>query len=145
MILRFTINGPAVPCARARVAKGHAYTPTKTAKYEKHVAVCAFAAMRSAGAWRVDWGAYRVELDVYRDEAKGDADNILKAILDGFQKGGLFDNDAAVADAHVRLFEVLEKPRVEVVIEMMGYRTADELRKWRRRVRDLAKRKAAGS
>lgn len=132
--LAFTVPGPPVPKARARVVslgkgqKAHAHTPAKTRAYEKHVGMCALAAVSRCKGWRKDWGLYAVAVTVYREEARGDADNYMKAIGDAMN-GIVYFDDAAVRELHVVLEEDPARPRVEVRVEMRGEESAEERRK----------------
>jgi Holliday junction resolvase RusA-like endonuclease len=112
--IRFVVPGRPVPKARARVPKnGHAFTPTRTRDYEKKVALCALA--KRGGKDHMIEGPValvlfiredRVEVWVEPDTAgeakimKWDADNVLKACLDGLQ-GVLFKNDRQVTRIEV--------------------------------------------
>lgn len=134
--LRFTIPGPPVPAARARVVqketKGgkrtRAFTPEKTAAYERHVATVAALYARAA-RWPFAASlehAFAVLIDVWRARDAGDADNFGKAILDGITKSGaVWLDDRLVDDLHVRkhLARPGQPPRAEVVLSEMPRET----------------------
>jgi len=87
-LLRFRIDGRAVPKGRPRMTKmGGVYTPKTTVDYEKLV----------AAAWNDNYGMLalngrlRVTINVHTDRhAKQDVDNLAKSILDGMQRAGAF-------------------------------------------------------
>ena len=94
-LLRFRIDGRAVPKGRPRMTRsGGVYTPKTTVDYEKIV----------AAAWNDKFGMLalngrlRVTINVYTDRhAKQDVDNLAKSILDGMQRAGaFFDGDEQV-------------------------------------------------
>ena len=128
MIVTFTVPGPPVPCARARVVAGHAHTPAKTRAYERHVHLCAMAAVSQVRGWRLDWGAYAVTLKVYRAVRRGDWDNYGKAAGDGMN-GVVYADDAAIVRAAVELYEDPVRPRLEIVVEMIGDENAEDRQK----------------
>ncbi len=136
MILSFIVNGPPVPCARARVipddrsasgvagqgakrkARFRAVTPTKTRRYETHVGVIARAAVSHLSAWRLDAAGYAVTIRVFRAERRGDWDNFAKAITDGMNRAVYLD-DRLIRRALVEVDEDPARPRVEVEVEML--------------------------
>jgi Holliday junction resolvase RusA-like endonuclease len=87
-LLRFRIDGRAVPKGRPRMTRsGGVYTPKTTVDYEKIV----------AGAWNDKYGMLsldgklRVTINIHTDRhAKQDVDNLAKSILDGMQRAGAF-------------------------------------------------------
>lgn len=87
-LLRFRIDGRAVPKGRPRMTRaGGVYTPKTTVDYEKLV----------AAAWNDKFGMLalngrlRVTINVHTDRhAKQDVDNLAKSILDGMQRAGAF-------------------------------------------------------
>lgn len=137
MKLEFTIPGPPVPCARARVTSKRAFTPTATRAYEKRVAAFALQARCASKGWRVDWGSYRVAIEVHRSKDVGDADNYAKSILDGLTSI-VFEDDAAVHEQSTVMHVAPASPRAVVVVETLGDETRDErrLRMRRERARD---------
>ena len=76
----FTIPGRPVPKARARVTRGGAFTPGRTAAYERLVGWEA----RAAGVTAPYLGRVGIEVHFHlKGGRQGDLDNYLKAILDG--------------------------------------------------------------
>jgi Holliday junction resolvase RusA-like endonuclease len=95
--LTFTIPGPPVPKARARVVtdkqgKTRGVTPAKTRAYEKHVALCALAARMYGSGWpdRAPWpwrdteARFGLSVRVYRSRDAGDLGNYEKTVEDAF-------------------------------------------------------------
>jgi Holliday junction resolvase RusA-like endonuclease len=118
--VKFTIPGPPVPKARARVVNGGSFTPQKTRDYEAHVATIALATRSREASWGL-FGLYGVTIDVYRRGGRGDADNYAKAVLDACN-GVLWKDDGQVRDLHVRVHDVRVcggDPRVDVRAEVM--------------------------
>lgn len=129
MKLSFCIPGNPVPKGRPRLgAGGHAYTPAKTRNYERHVYMCAMAAVSKARGWRKDWGSYAMVLRIFREKAIGDADNFGKACMDGAH-GVLYDDDVAVRDIRIIMDDDPIRPRTEVEIEMLDNETLEQRRK----------------
>jgi Holliday junction resolvase RusA-like endonuclease len=89
-LLRFRIDGRAVPKGRPRMTKmGGVYTPKTTVDYEKIVA----AAWNDAYGMLALNGRLRVTINVHTDRhAKQDVDNLAKSILDGMQRAGAFSD-----------------------------------------------------
>jgi Holliday junction resolvase RusA-like endonuclease len=102
---------------RAR-GRTHAFTPRRTATFERIVRLVALSAVRKTTGWRSDWPAYRLELVVYRATRRGDWDNFAKAVADALQ-GVVFENDRAIVEAHVRLELDRERPRTDVTVAML--------------------------
>lgn len=74
----FAVPGPVVPKARARVARGHAYTPQATRDYEAKVRRAALAAGVSPLVGRI-----RLTITIHSaDRRRRDLDNMIKAIQD---------------------------------------------------------------
>jgi len=91
--LTFTVPGPPVPKARARVTSRinidgkrdtHSFTPAKTKAYEKHVAIIAGAARSHLRQWpHLDAKArFGLSVSVFRSAERGDLDNFIKAVSD---------------------------------------------------------------
>lgn len=87
-LLRFRIDGRAVPKGRPRMTRaGGVYTPKTTVEYEKQVA----AAWNDKFGMMALNGRLRVTINVHTDRhAKQDVDNLAKSILDGMQRAGAF-------------------------------------------------------
>jgi Holliday junction resolvase RusA-like endonuclease len=113
--LRFTVPGPPVPCARARVVRGHAFTPGKTRSYEWLVGWHAKGAM--SYLWQPPESAtFGIEILVYRAARRGDFDNYAKAVCDGLTKAGVWPDDSRVEMATVELYVSKTNPRAEVCV-----------------------------
>lgn len=96
---------------------GRVFTPQKTRRYERLVAMEARRAARDG--WPCD-ATYRLGVfAVYPDGRHADVSNILKAIEDGAE-GVLWDNDRQIKSAHTAV-EVRpdEEPRVEVSVSVL--------------------------
>ena len=139
MRLAFVVLGE--PCAwqRARTGRGHFFTDKKTRAYEYTVAE--LGAVHAVGQlWpRAFTGPCVLVIDavfqrpsnrnrkkdpdgrMVRESGRKDCDNVAKAIMDGLQKGGVFKNDAQVADLRVRLWWTArdEAPCVEVEVRTL--------------------------
>jgi crossover junction endodeoxyribonuclease RusA len=124
--LRFTVPGPPVPKARARVVttksgRARSYTPGPTVAYQQVVGRKALTARQNVSGW--PWGmagkhAPRFGLDVivYRSAKRGDWDNFGKAISDACN-GILWADDRQIVDGRVRIEECAKgKERVEVEV-----------------------------
>lgn len=98
MKLSFVVYGPPVPKARARIVrnadassgapKTRSYTPTKSADYEKHVGMVAFAERVKTRGWPALDRNVRIGLSVrvYRSREQGDLDNFVKSAKDALNK-----------------------------------------------------------
>jgi Holliday junction resolvase RusA-like endonuclease len=120
--LAFQILGE--PCAwqRARTGNGRFFTDRKTRDYEYTVAELGATHAIGQGWPRAFSGPCSLIIDavfprpesrnrkkdpegrMVRESGRKDCDNVAKAIMDGLQKGGVFKNDAQVADLRVRLW-----------------------------------------
>ncbi len=131
MKLVIELPGEPVPKARARFGKGHAYTPARTASYERSLAWAYKAAMGSRkpleGPLRVavtafmgipkSWSrADRMQAlaGVIRPTGKPDGSNILKSAEDS-GNGILYVDDSQIVTATVsKLYAATPALRVEV-------------------------------
>ena len=125
MRLAFTVYGPPVPKARARVVsrveggktKTRGVTPAKTREYEKVVSFVALAARTQNYLWPWQDKAtrYGIAIRVYRSRDAGDLDNYVKAISDACN-GVLWLDDSQIRriDAMV---DGCEKGRERVNVE----------------------------
>lgn len=124
-VLRFTVPGAPVPCARARVFKDsrtgrtRSANPARTTAYKRavrtHVAIAA-----NLARWRPDGDAeYGVDLVVYRAKRVGDWDNYAKGVLDGM-RGIAWVDDRQVVAARVVMKVDRGNPRVVVAVEKLN-------------------------
>lgn len=110
-----TVPGCPVPKQRARRAKnGTWYTPTRTKKYEEEVATIALSHnMRPATE------PVRMTIDIYwPDKRRRDLDNACKSIGDALN-GIAYEDDSQIAEIIMRAHLDRERPRAEVVIEII--------------------------
>lgn len=54
------------------------------------------------------------------DRRRRDLDNVLKALLDALQHGGVYEDDSQIAELWVRRLEVEQPGRVEVYVSEVG-------------------------
>lgn len=116
---------PGEPVAKARPRRGRNgnwYTPPATREYEERVAWHVRAAKHSFGKQPLSLSAYFY----ISGNKKGDGDNYLKAVLDGCEKGGLFDDDKAVVEGRFLMQFQQEIPHTRIVVvpypyELEGY------------------------
>lgn len=119
-LLRFRIEGRAVPKGRPRMTRsGGVYTPKTTVDYEKLV----------AAAWNNKYGMLalngqlRVAIHVWTDRhAKQDVDNLAKSILDGMQRAGAF----AQGDEQVYSLGVVKYPAKADLCVMVSVTQLDD-------------------
>ncbi len=129
-VLRFTVPGPPIPKARARVVRSagkvRSFTPATTAEYERRVALCARAAMaRMAPDWTADAVSYRLTAVFYMPTRRRcDWDNLAKAIADSLN-GIAWADDSAIVEAHVWKRYDPVNPRAEVEVEAIGAAPAE--------------------
>lgn len=82
----------AVTKGRPQFERGRAHTPKRTREFEEQVAWAARTVPPIPRDARLS-----VELSLFsKRKLTGDLDNYAKAILDGLQKGGLFENDGQI-------------------------------------------------
>lgn len=96
------VPGDPVPKERPRVYGRVGITTPKTREYERRVSVYGLQARgeyNRGRAWPLR-GWYRVDLRFCREQARGDADNVLKSVLDGL-RGVLYEDDARVCEIGV--------------------------------------------
>jgi Holliday junction resolvase RusA-like endonuclease len=122
-MLKFTIPGIPVPCARARIYRNHGrthgVTEKKTEAYEKLVALCARSAMART-RWVVGGrGPFSTTIRVYRAARRGDSDNFAKGVKDGLTQAGVWEDDRYVEHLVVWLYVDKVKPRVEVEVRQL--------------------------
>lgn len=112
-LLRIVVEGEPQQKQRPRFGKGgRVYTPRTTVAYENAVALTA----RAAG-WKFGVNRLIVKLDFYCGKKKGpkpDLDNLIKAVLDGLQRGNVMKDDRQVVEIHATRKEDADRPRVEI-------------------------------
>lgn len=122
MRLTFTIPGPPVPKARARVVTDErgtrGVTPKRTKKYEQHVGTLALVARSYCSAWpRKDPSArIGIVVKLYLSGREGDGDNYFKSITDAC-KNVLWVDDRQIDDGRfvkARCERGQERAEVEV-------------------------------
>lgn len=116
-MIRFTIPGVAVPKGRPRyTSSGHAYTPHRTKAYAEEVQ---WIARRTVASQPPFTGPVAVRIVEYRKgkpEARPDADNVAKNLLDALNKL-VYEDDSQVVSLLVEKRRDAKNPRVEVEIE----------------------------
>lgn len=105
----FVIPGEPIPKERPRRGQhGNFYTPRKTLSFEDDVALM-------AKLQRVSFeGEVCLIVAFYTGNKLADADNLLKSIMDGLQKGALVKSDRQVREVHVFVYDDAEHPRTNV-------------------------------
>lgn len=96
------VPGDPMPKERPVVVGRRGITPHKTREYERRVGVYGLQARGEYNRGRT-WdltGWYRVDLRFCRETARGDADNVLKSVLDGL-RGVLYEDDSRVCEIGV--------------------------------------------
>jgi Holliday junction resolvase RusA-like endonuclease len=99
--LRASLEVPGRPVPKGpprKSARGHWYTPKRTVDFENLIA------WHVLSDTRVRFGTKEVKVRIEmwtHTPLRGDTDNYVKSILDGLQKGGLFDNDSQVGPIEV--------------------------------------------
>lgn len=92
----FTVMGKPIAKERPRLGRGGTYTPKKTKDYEADVRKAAQEAMQDKPPFL---GLIQLSMVIWRaDGRQADVDNIVKSVMDGMQKGGVFRNDSQVAE-----------------------------------------------
>lgn len=136
MTLAFTVPGPPVPCERARTVRSiskrgervRTFTPDRTAKYKKHVAMFALQAVQAHRQMWPKGAQYAITVRIYRKADRGDWDNFIKGVQDSC-KGILWtdDNGRYVVKGTGEFprgpdgWGIDRKnPRVEVEVEVVG-------------------------
>jgi crossover junction endodeoxyribonuclease RusA len=111
------IEGEPVAKERPRMGQhGKVYTPRATVAYENMIA--SYAKYNKLNFGRA---TLVVTIDFYTaNPKKPDLDNLIKAVLDGLQRGNAFRDDKQIIELHARRFDGDEKPRVEIEIRKVG-------------------------
>lgn len=115
--LSCVVPGPPQPKERPRVARGGAYTPSRTSAYEWRV-LCAAKVARPR-RWPMD-ARYRVSIVAhFADRRRRDLDNVAKAVLDGLNDV-VWGDDSQVDD--MRIVRALDRanPRAEITVEVIS-------------------------
>ena len=136
MILSFTIPGPPVPLARARVVRNPrtgkigGFTPDRSRAYENLVRLIGQAAVAKLRGWPVD-AEYRLTVRLwFGDYRRRDVSNCVKAVEDGLNSVAWVD-DSQIAWIDASRGYDARAPRAEVEIESLPV-TAREIQKPKR-------------
>ena len=131
-MIELSLNIVPVPKQRPRSTKtGRVYTPRETADYERSIA-------RLVGHYPAQLGALALDVSFLlkrpvrtpksmqgrfmKAGSRGDLDNYIKSLLDGFQRGGLVPNDAAVTQINAKKVycAIDEEPHIEFKLWSLG-------------------------
>lgn len=94
---------------------GRFYTPRRTSEYEDQIAWSVL------GSDETFAGDVILRVVYYLPDRKPvDLDNLLKATIDGLQKGRLVENDAQVKSLYAEICYDEEQPRTEIEIEPLN-------------------------
>lgn len=137
--LVLTIPGRPIPLERARVEKmtlpngkriTRGRTPAKSVAYRQRVQLYMTVARSSVRAWpALTKEPLAVSLWIYwEDLHHGDGSNVLKAIEDA-GNGLIWHDDKQIVEAHFYCALDREKPRVEMIVQILGT-LCDECRSW---------------
>lgn len=97
-----------------RDASGHGYMPAKSRRYQKHLA--SIASLHRGANWPID-ARYLVGMRVtFADMRVADLDNVVKNVLDGLKKAGVYKDDSQVDGLEVRRAINKLRPRVELLV-----------------------------
>lgn len=118
MRLEITIPGDPVTTARARFSSrggfGVVYTPAKSIQYQNVVATYVQAASSERGLRYT----FRVEAKFFKaGRQRTDIDNLLKSVLDGCTRSGIWADDSQVREVSAKLLLAQDEPRLELVLE----------------------------
>lgn len=82
---------------------GKAYSPDKTRAFEQHIAMLCRSQM-ALGEYEMLQNDVGLDVTFHRlNHGRADIDNLLKALLDGLDNGGLYQDDRQVIDVHARI------------------------------------------
>jgi Holliday junction resolvase RusA-like endonuclease len=133
-LITFKVLGVAVPKGRPRFAAGHAYTPTRTRRYEAIVRQCAKKVMNGAEPLK---GALACSICVRIEppqskrkelEERGgcawhtkkpDLDNLVKALLDGMN-GIAFEDDSQICEMSLQKLYTLQPAQVLITLRRLN-------------------------
>lgn len=123
--LSYTVEGPPVPKARPRFGQGRAYTPARTRAYESAARAAAQLAVARCGWPSGGWSArgvrYLVQIDLWLEADRGDADNYAKSIIDAANKVVFPDDSRVCAKLITRRVAGGDiAPRADVTIAALG-------------------------
>lgn len=114
----FSVPGEPRPKARARVVKGHAFTPPETVAYERKVRFYAV-----ASKVRPLTGAVVLGLSFYLGNARRvDLDNLAKAVKDALN-GAAWADDSQVTE--LRATKAIDRSNPRVVVWIEAAKTVD--------------------
>ena len=124
----FFVDGPPVPCARARVVKvgkaSHGFTPKKTADYQKRIRMLALSEVAKSGvpfyfgAVEYRQALFAVHLYVGRAQKRGDADNFAKSVMDACTKV-FWHDDSQVRTLTTTVLDTPDLPGIHVTVETL--------------------------
>lgn len=114
--VHFIVPGEPLTKKRPIVARdGGVYVPKPNAAHEEVIAWYA----RSTGVQFHPDARLRMTVRFYtsvRKQSIPDLDNLLKLVLDGIQKGGMYRDDSQVVEILTLRFDKQEKPRTEITV-----------------------------
>ena len=117
--ISFTVPGPPKGKERPRFNRstGRTYTPKSTRVYED--SVCASYQQAAPKGLEKD-GIWSATLRIYfADLRRRDLDNILKALLDGLEKGSVFRDDSQVKHIDARMLNPVEGGLVHLTVSVI--------------------------
>ena len=116
-VVQLVIPGDPVPKARPRLgARGYTYTPRRTAEAEQRLVGYLKA---SYPALRPVEGQFSVSVDYhFRGAPRCDLDNLLKLVLDAFNRR-VWPDDAAVMQVWARKHLHSPAPRTEITVHQL--------------------------
>lgn len=121
MRIAFTVEGPPIPCARARVTRFGSYLPERSRAYQEHVKMTAMlAAYQLKQAWNARAKTYGIELRFFKaNHGRADFDNLAKSVTDALTKL-LYPDDSAIVRALITVEVDRGRPRAEVELEVLA-------------------------
>ena len=118
-LVSFTVDGKPQGKQRPRFVRGRCFTPIATRRFERQVGwACAIEhTKRRMGGMPFCPVALTVAC-YFPDARRRDADNVLKAVMDGLN-GVAYDDDSRVVSATVTKDIDRERPRTEVTVRYL--------------------------
>lgn len=116
--MKIIIEGDPIPAARPRFSgHGHCYQPKRNMEYRDRVQAAALVAMNGKAPMTGEISAVVKLYRRYKPSARnyGDADNLLKGILDGMNSI-VFCDDSQVVRCVVEKYQDKENPRAEIIV-----------------------------